>query len=445
MAGVIGIIYGFHNNADKARLWQELLDMKLELEYPLLLMGDFNEVRKPDERKGCISFNNSMIEFDSWINEMGLVEVPLIGRKFTWRRGASSSRIDRVLAEPQWLQNIPTLRLSAIRCSLSDHIPLLVKSEEVNWGAKPFRSIDAWFSHPGFLKFVEEEWKGYGEMNVLEKFRNLKVALKKWNKEIFGSIDHNIQRFEDEIAIVNGKLDDGVAGEMDNARLNALKSQLDKWYSRRCCYWKQISREKIIKEGDRNFKYFHAMAAVRARRKQMLEIRCGRRVFRSPRSIKHVVRNFYKNLYKQKDAPLIFFQDGLVNKITQEESILLEAFPSDEEIKNAVWDCESSKAPGPDGYNFNFIKKCWNMIDADFLQCIGEFFRSGNFPKNANMTWVTLIPKIDEAKEIKDFRPISMIGCIYKVVAKVLANRLRSMMPGLIGETQSAYVQAVRS
>ena len=69
--------------------------------------------------------------------------------------------------EPQWLKNNLTLKLSAIKCSLSDHIPLLVKSEEVNWGAKPFRSIDAWFSHPGFLKFMEEEWKGFGDMKYL--------------------------------------------------------------------------------------------------------------------------------------------------------------------------------------------------------------------------------------------------------------------------------------
>ena len=57
------------------------------------------------------------------------------------------------------------------------------------------------------------------------------------------------------------------------------------------------------------------------------------------------------------------------------------------------------------------------------------------------MTWVTLIPKIDDAKELKDYRPISIIGCIYKVVAKLLANRLRSIMDGLVGETQTAFVQ----
>ena len=57
------------------------------------------------------------------------------------------------------------------------------------------------------------------------------------------------------------------------------------------------------------------------------------------------------------------------------------------------------------------------------------------------MTWVTLIPKFDDAHEMRDYWPISMIGCIYKVVAKILANRPRRVMDGLVGETQTAFVQ----
>ena len=55
------------------------------------------------------------------------------------------------------------------------------------------------------------------------------------------------------------------------------------------------------------------------------------------------------------------------------------------------------------------------------------------------MTWVTLIPKFEGAVEIIDFRPISMVGCIYKVMAKVLANGLRNVIEGLVGETQTSF------
>ena len=79
---------------------------------------------------------------------MDLIELSLLGMKYTWRRGKSSSRLDRAFMEPIWLQKINSLQMKGVPCSLSDHIPLLIQSIGVDWGPKPFRSIDAWFSHP---------------------------------------------------------------------------------------------------------------------------------------------------------------------------------------------------------------------------------------------------------------------------------------------------------
>ena len=106
-----------------------------------------------------------------------------------------------------------------------------------------------------------------------------------------------------------------------------------------------------------------------------------------------------------------------------------------------MWSCESTKALGLDGYNFNFIKKCWNLIGTNFIACMYEFFRIGNLLRWANMTWVTLISKLDEAKEIKEYRPISIIGYLCKVAAKVLADRLLTMMDRLARETQITVFQ----
>ncbi|XP_016206073.1 uncharacterized protein LOC107646401 [Arachis ipaensis] len=89
----------------------------------------------------------------------------------------------------------------------------------------------------------------------------------------------------------------------------------------------------------------------------------------------------------------------------------------------------------------NFIKKCWEEIGMEFTAAVMGFFQSAKLPTNANITWVTLAPKFFGAKEIKDFRPISMVGCVYKVISKVLMRRMRSVMPGLVGETQSAFVK----
>ena len=125
----------------------------------------------------------------------------------------------------------------------------------------------------------------------------------------------------------------------------------------------------------------------------MIQIKKGRRIIKSPRMIKMEVRNFFKKLYKQKQMPEFQFQQGLVDRISDQQAEELEMLPTKEEIRNAVWDCESSKAPGPDGFNFNFIKRCWKFIGIDFVKCVEDFFHEGSLPRNANMTWVTLAPK----------------------------------------------------
>ena len=84
---MIGVIYDYHNIFYKRRLWNELLNMKTNLNVPIMLLGDFNEVRSTQERRGYSVLSRSMEEFGEWINDIGLVELPLMGRKYTWRRG----------------------------------------------------------------------------------------------------------------------------------------------------------------------------------------------------------------------------------------------------------------------------------------------------------------------------------------------------------------------
>ena len=76
-----------------------------------------------------------------------------------------------------------------------------------------------------------------------------------------------------------------------------------------------------------------------------------------PRLIKKTARNFYKELYKKEKLPIFKLPEGLLPRLQHGQPDLLEATLSMEEIKTAVWSCESSKSPGYDGYNINFIKK----------------------------------------------------------------------------------------
>ncbi|GJU47483.1 RNA-directed DNA polymerase, eukaryota [Tanacetum coccineum] len=79
-------------------------------------------------------------------------------------------------------------------------------------------------------------------------------------------------------------------------------------------------------------------------------------------------------------------------------------------VTNMVWDCRIKKSPAPDGFTFKFYRKYWNLIDHDVVAAVTSFFSTGSFPPGCNSSFIALIPKTQEAKMVKDFRPISLIG-----------------------------------
>lgn len=110
------------------------------------------------------------------------------------------------------------------------------------------------------------------------------------------------------------------------------------------------------------------------------------------------------------------------------------------ELKNVVFCMGNNKAPGPDGYNSYFFKKAWPLIHSLLFEAVDSFFLNGKLLRQINNTFVTLIPKVANPMYIKDFRPIACCNTIYKVITKILAQRIQSMMPHLVLSNQSAFV-----
>ncbi|KAK2418273.1 hypothetical protein QL285_040487 [Trifolium repens] len=123
-----------------------------------------------------------------------------------------------------------------------------------------------------------------------------------------------------------------------------------------------------------------------------------------------------------------------------ERSSLTRPF-SESEVKDAIWDCDSFKSPGPDGVNFGFIKDFWEEMKGYVMRFISEFHRNGKLTKGLNSTFIALIPKVDSPQRLNDFRPISLVGSLYKIMAKLLANRLRMVIGSVISETQTTFVK----
>jgi hypothetical protein len=102
---------------------------------------------------------------------------------------------------------------------------------------------------------------------------------------------------------------------------------------------------------------------------------------------------------------------------------------------------EGDKAQGPNGFSIAFFQVCWEIVKEDIMKIFREFHAEGKFEASLNSTFISLIPKIPSASEMKDFRPISLVGSLYKIIAKVLANSLKGVLDKVICKTQSAFIK----
>ncbi|GKE08990.1 RNA-directed DNA polymerase, eukaryota [Tanacetum coccineum] len=118
----------------------------------------------------------------------------------------------------------------------------------------------------------------------------------------------------------------------------------------------------------------------------------------------------------------------------------MESEVTNDEIKRAVWDCGTDKAPGPDGFTFGFYRRFWYLIESDVYDAVRYFFTYDDIPKGCNSSFIALIPKIPDANLVKDFRPISLVGSLYKIISKILANRLVGVLGDIVSEVQSAFI-----
>jgi len=176
--------------------------------------GDFNAVRCLEERRGTSGvFNTAWSDtFNNFIEDSTLLDLPLRGRMFTWFRGdgRSMSRIDRFLLSENWCLQWSNCSQVAMSRGLSDHCPLVLASNDENWGPQPLRMLKCWETLPGYNNFVRNRWQsfqleGWGGYILKEKLKLLKLALKEWHQTHLQNLPSRISLLKEEIAMLDLK------------------------------------------------------------------------------------------------------------------------------------------------------------------------------------------------------------------------------------------------
>lgn len=204
-------------------------------------------------------------------------------------------------------------------------------------------------------------------------------------------------------------------------------------------YW-QKTRAKWLHEEEANPNHFHEYINKTRKEYETLFPEIHRnRVAGVDAIFKNLKTQF---LARGEDRPVAVPEHFNFKRIEAEDNELLIRCFSEEEVRKAVWDCDSSDSenPGPDGVNFAFVKEFWELIKVDFLRVVMEFHTNGKLVKGNDCSFVMLVPKKYNPMNVSDFRRVSLNGCIYRVISKVLANRLKHVISKVISEPQSVIV-----
>ena len=134
--------------------------------------------------------------------------------------------------------------------------------------------------------------------------------------------------------------------------------------------------------------------------------------------------------------------EGLhLQSLNRNEAEVLELPFTEEEIHYALMEMNGDKALGPDGFTVAFWQSCWDFVKEEIVDLFKEFFDKKSFAKSLNTTFLVLIPKKGGAEDLGDFRPINLLGGLYKLLAKVLANRLKKVLDKVVSADQNAFVR----
>ncbi|GJS70092.1 RNA-directed DNA polymerase, eukaryota, reverse transcriptase zinc-binding domain protein [Tanacetum coccineum] len=297
------------------------------------------------------TLNCDVDNFNSFIDNSSLIDLPLGGHLFTWmnKAGTKLSKLDRFLISEEVVEALHDVRVIAIDLLWSDHNPILLHVSKSDFGPTPFKLFHSWLLRDSFDKLIK-------------------------------SIEEKIEAS------------------------SANDDDLD-------------SRIKLLQEVDilDTFESFDLFQKAR---------------------VKWDIEEKFKNHDSNVDFPLFCNSSGLC--ALDHDS--LETPVSLDEVKNAVWDCGSSKAPSPDGFFFAFVKKYWDDIRVYIMKYVNIFLDTGSLPHGSSSSFFTLIPKVNNPIFIKDFRPISLICVHYKIIAKILANRLAKVIDKIVSHEQSTFI-----
>ncbi|KAL0291138.1 UNVERIFIED_CONTAM: Retrovirus-related Pol polyprotein from type-2 retrotransposable element R2DM [Sesamum radiatum] len=353
-----------------------------------------------------------------------------------------------MLVNDSWLNRWPDTYYVSLSARTSDHSPLVLRGDAEGRSVGMFRFDNYLARSAEFIPSVHRIWRhrivGSAMYAVTRKLKALKPIFREQRKKK-GDLSTNV-------SLAKGFLDSAQAIlatdrhcptllllEFCCKLVLRLASRLEQNMLH------QRAKMAWLKDGDQCSRIFFRKVAVRRASKRVFQINTtdGRTLTGQPEVTAEFIR-YYQELLggntRDRVIDLRHLRPWARHILTHAEAEALILPVTPEEIKQAIFDIDETKAPGPDGYSAAFYKAAWPVIGWEVSQAIHEFFRTGRLLKQVNATIISLIPKVSNPSVVAEFRPISCCNVLYKTITKILVQRMRSTLDSLISPSQNAFV-----
>ncbi|KAL8125037.1 hypothetical protein AgCh_012638 [Apium graveolens] len=437
--------YGCPERGRRQESWDLIRDLESRSALPWCILGDFNDMLFEFEKVGGRPQPRYLLEgFHATISDCGLQDLGFTGCQYTWERFRGTpawiqERLDRGLANQQWRQLFPNAVIQVLEVSTSDHLPLLLQLNRQIYVPKTrrFRFENVWIRDVECMNLVQESWTTNGIGNILEKIEFCRMKLDEWGGGTLKELSQKIKHSRWVMRKFRSRRDTLGVQTYNDARCEFLKL-----LERQEIYWKQRSKQFWLREGDQNTRFFHKFASGRKKNNQIVRLKNkdGEWVD-CMHGIQEIITEYFTDLFKSSGTGGHLSANEKVSCVTDLQNTQLMAPISDDEVKNAVFSMHAEKAPGYDGLNPCFYQAYWSVVGKDVVDFCQKFHTTGELLPEVNRTLVCLIPKVKQPQQMTELRPISLCNVLFRILSKVLANRLKICLPTLISPNQSAFIE----
>uniref|UniRef100_A0A8I6XHE9 Reverse transcriptase domain-containing protein n=1 Tax=Hordeum vulgare subsp. vulgare TaxID=112509 RepID=A0A8I6XHE9_HORVV len=448
-------MYGESEMERKIETWRtiRLLGQQHEAGRPWMCYGDFNEVLVDDEKIGGGRRPQAYMDrFRDSLVHAGLCDIGYTGDKFTWRNHNKEihsyicERLDRVTANAEWCGKFPGFSVVHERPRHSDHRPLVINTmgdagrSGGGGGDRGFRFEAWWLQEEGCAEVIQEAWEeGKAEgCSVAQSMRKVACRMRRWHKEEIGELAGRLKRAQTDLErcmcapVSEAKI-------REEGRLRGVVNDLEEKKNTRA---KQRSHVAWLKDGNRNTRYFMAVASARRKKNRIKGlVKEDGTVVKEGNDLTNYVCSYFQGLFTSSmSGRLADLLDTVPARVTNDMNNIMSADFTCEEVKAALDHIGDLKAPGPDGMPSVVYKRNWPLMGDQVVEEVLAVLNGGEIPAGWNDTVIVLIPKVKSPSRIKDLRPISLCNVLYKLVSKVIANRMKLILPQIISDNQSAFI-----